>query len=74
MSQTIKVNPVELATFLAKCELDIMYHRGVISYPYIDSDDDDTPSTYTPYAQEVFDHQYDWYYGVVKQHTILINL
>lgn len=70
MSQTIQVNPVELATYLSKSHLDIMYNLGVILYPYVDSDDDDTPSTYNPNGQEVFDRQYDWFYGVVTAHDI----
>ena len=70
MSQTIQVNPVELATYLAKSEVDTLYQTSAISYPYIDSDDDDTPSTYTPYAQEVFDSQYKWYHKVITSHDI----
>ena len=70
MSQTIQVNPVELATYLAQSQLDMMYETGVIPYPYVDSDDDDEPSTYTPDGQNAFDSQYDWYYGVVTAHDI----
>ena len=68
MSQTIQVNPVELATYLAASQLDTLYQTSVIFYPYVDSDDDDTPSTYTPEGQKEFDKLYDWYYGVVTSH------
>jgi len=70
MSQTIQVNPVELATYLAASQLDTLYQTSVIFYPYVDSDDDDTPSTYTPEGQKEFDKLYDWYYGVVTAHDI----
>lgn len=47
-----------------------MYHAGEILYPYIDSGEDDIPSIYTPNAQDVFDHQYEWFYGVITAHDI----
>jgi hypothetical protein len=68
MNQTIQVNPVELATYLAQCRLDELYEVNEIVYPYVDSDDDDEPSTYTEEGQVIFDKQYDWYYSVVSAH------
>jgi hypothetical protein len=70
MSQTIQVNPVELATYLAQSQLDTMYQTSEIFYPYLDSDDDDEPSKYTEEGQKHFDNWYDWYYGVVTGHKI----
>jgi hypothetical protein len=70
MEQTIQINPVELATYLAQSQLDTMYQTSEIFYPYIDSDDDNEPSKYTEEGQKHFDNWYDWYYGVVTGHKI----
>lgn len=73
MSQTIQVNPVELASHLAKYELDNLYRIDAIKYPYEEldeEDDDDVMLTYTPEAQKEFDNWYDWFYKVVTAHDI----
>lgn len=68
MSQTIQVNPVELASFLGNAYLHEMYQIGQIEYPFVDSDDIETPSTYTEKGQKQFDQIYDWYYNVITSH------
>ena len=72
MSQTIQVNPVELATYLAQSQVDTLYQTSAIFYPYVDVDvdidDDDTPLTYTPEGQKEFDSQYKWYHKVITSH------
>lgn len=68
MSQTIQVNPVELASYLGNAYLHEMYQIGQIDYPFVDNDDIETPSTYTPEGQKKFDSIYDWYYGVITSH------
>lgn len=70
MSQTIQVNVVELASYLGNAYLHEMYQIGQIDYPFVDSDDIETPSTYTPEGQKKFDSIYDWYYGVITSHEI----
>lgn len=68
MSQTIQVNVVELASYLGNAYLHEMYQIGQIDYPFVDSNDVETPSTYTPEGQKKFDSIYDWYYGVITSH------
>ena len=68
--QNVTVNPVELATHLAATRLDELYQADEITYPYVDSDNDDEPSTYTEEGQKKFDELYDWYYYIVLGNSL----
>ena len=78
MSQTIIINPVELATHLAASRIDELYHSDKIPYPYIDDDEtediDWVCRKYTEQGQITFDDWYDWYYNVVTGHKIVYNM
>lgn len=66
----VTVNPVELASYLAASRLDELFHTYEIPYPYVESDDDSEPTSYTEEGQKTFDEWYDWYYSVVTGHDI----
>ncbi len=78
MSQTIIINPVELATHLAASRIDELYHSNEIPYPYIDDDEtediDWVCRRYTEQGQITFDDWYKWYYNVVTGHKIVYNM
>ena len=72
MSQTIQVNPVELATYLASNRIDELYQADEIPYPYEDNKEFKfVPwyhTKYTKQGQITFDSQYKWYYKVITSH------
>lgn len=70
MEQTIQINPVELATYLAASRLDELYQEGSIEYPYEGSLYDLETTEYTEEGQKHFDNWYDWYYTVVTGQKI----
>jgi hypothetical protein len=68
MEQTIKINPVELATQLAASRIDELYQSNEIPFPYVDDNEDTDVTCYTEEGQKHFDDWYDWYYTVVTGH------
>lgn len=74
MSQTIQINPVELASYLAASRIDELFHTYAIPYPYVERDDDNEPTSYTEEGQKHFDEWYDWYYTIVTGHKIVYNM
>lgn len=74
MSQTIQVNPVELATYLASSHIDELYQADKIPYPYEDNEEFKfVPWYHTKYTEQgqiTFDRWYDWFYKVITEHDI----
>ena len=74
MSQTIIINPVELATHLAASRIDELYQADEIPFPYEGSLYDLETTEYTEQGQITFDDWYDWYYNVVTGHKIVYSM
>ncbi len=74
MEQTIQINPVELASYLAASRMDELYQADEIPYPYVDDDEtkdiDWVCTKYTEEGQKTFDKWYDWFYKVITEHDI----
>jgi hypothetical protein len=70
VEQTIQINPVELATYLAASRMDELYQADEIPYPYEGSLYDLETTKYTEEGQITFDQWYDWFYKVVTEHDI----
>ena len=70
MSQTIQLNPVELASHLAASRIDELYQSNEIPFPYVDDNEDTDVTCYTEEGQITFDKWYDWFYKVVTEHDI----
>jgi hypothetical protein len=70
MKQTIQINPVELASYLAASRMDELYQADEIPYPYVENEDEEV-TKYTEQGQITFDQWYDWFYKVVTEHNII---
>jgi len=70
MEQTIQINPVEIASYLAASRIDELYQADEIPYPYVENEDEEV-TKYTEQGQITFDMWYDWYYNVVTGHDLI---